>query len=81
MQFGEELDFEGFKLNVIANLPANSMAGYRKSNLYFGTALLSDHTSIEVADAPGLGDNVDMRLVYSAGVQYIDGTEIYLYAV
>lgn len=81
VQFGKEMDFEGFKLNVIPNLPANTMACYRKSNLYFGTALLSDSTSIRVIDMSETtqDDKVTMRMVYSAGVQYIDGTEIYLY--
>lgn len=77
------MDFEGFKLDVVPNLPANTMATYRKSNLYFGTGLLSDHNEIKIKDMSDvdLSNNVRMRMVYSGGVQYVDGTEIVMYKV
>lgn len=80
---GKEMDFEGYKLDVVPNLPANTMACYRKSNVYFGTALLSDHNEIKIKDMSDvdLSNNVRMRLVYSAGVQYISGSEVFLYKV
>ena len=77
-----ELDFEGTKLFVANGLPANKMMAAQKSNLYFGTGLLSDHNEVKVIDMADIDGSQNVRVVMrmTAGVQYGIGSEIVLYS-
>jgi len=44
------LSFDGINLFVADGLAANKMVAARKSNLYFGTGLLSDHNEVKLLD-------------------------------
>jgi hypothetical protein len=44
------LSFDGVKLFVANGLPDNDAMAAQKSNLYFGTGLLSDHNEVKVID-------------------------------
>ena len=69
--------FEGYKIAVCNGMLDNQMIAAEKSNLYFGTDLLSDSTKIDLIDMAFTGSD-NMRLVcrYSAGVQSGVGADI-----
>jgi hypothetical protein len=70
--------FEGYKLAVCNGMEENQMVVAQKSNLFFGTDLLSDATRITLMDMAALDGSDNMRLVarYSAGVQTGTGADI-----
>ena len=79
-----EFDFEGYKLTEIKGLPANTMVGYNRNNLFFGTGLLSDHNEIKVQDMDEVGlltGQIRTKIVLTGGVQYAWGGEVVLYTV
>jgi len=69
--------FEGYKIAVCNGMLDNQLIAAEKSNLYFGTDLLSDSTRIDLIDMAFTGSD-NMRLVcrYSAGVQSGVGADI-----
>jgi hypothetical protein len=70
--------FEGYKLAVCNGMEENQMVVAQKSNLFFGTDLVSDATRITLMDMAALDGSDNMRLVcrYSAGVQTGVGADI-----
>ncbi|MDC1366318.1 hypothetical protein N8253_01725 [Pelagibacterales bacterium] len=69
--------FEGYKIAVCNGMNENELVIAQKSNLFFGTDLLSDKTRIDLIDMSFTGSD-NMRLVarYSAGVQTGTGADI-----
>ena len=69
--------FEGYKIAVCNGMTTNEIVIAQKSNLFFGTDLLSDSTRIDLLDMAFTGSD-NMRLVarYSAGVQSGTGADI-----
>ena len=69
--------FEGYKLAVCNGMNENELVIAQKSNMFFGTDLLSDKTRIDLIDMAFTGSD-NMRLVarYSAGVQTGTGADI-----
>ena len=70
--------FEVYKLAVCNGMEENQMVVAQKSNLFFGTDLLSDATRIALMDMSALDGSNNLRLVcrYSAGVQTGTGADI-----
>ena len=70
--------FEGYRIAVCPGMADNQVVAGRKSNLFFGTDLVSDHTRITLMDMANLDGSDNMRLVarYSAGVQTGVGADI-----
>ena len=70
--------FEGYKIAVCNGMPDNQLVAAEKSNLFFGTDLLSDQTRIALMDMAALDGSDNMRLVarYSGGVQLGIGADI-----
>ena len=70
--------FNGYKIAVCPGMNDNELVMGQKSNLYFGTDLLSDATRITMLDMANLDGSDNMRLVarYSAGVQTGVGADI-----
>jgi len=70
--------FEGYKIAVCPGMIDNQLIAAEKSNLFFGTDLLSDATRITLMDMAQLDGSDNMRLVarYSAGVQTGVGADI-----
>ena len=70
--------FEGYKIAVCPGMVDNQMVAAQKSNLYYGTDLLSDATRITLMDMAQLDGSDNMRLVarYSGGVQTGVGADI-----
>ena len=70
--------FEGYKIAVCPGMADNQVVAGEKSNMFFGTDLLSDATRITIMDMANLDGSDNMRLVarYSAGVQTGVGADI-----
>jgi len=70
----------GIKIAVCNGLQNAAIVVAQKSNLFFGTDLISDATRIQLLDMANLDGSDNMRLVarYSAGVQTGVGSDIVL---
>jgi hypothetical protein len=70
--------FEGYKIAVCPGMADNQLVAAEKSNLFYGTDLLSDATRITLMDMAQLDGSDNMRLVarYSGGVQTGVGADI-----
>ena len=75
------LSFDGVKLFVAQGMFGDNMLAAEKSNLYFGTGLLSDHQEIKLIDMADIDGSQNVRVVmrFTAGVQYGIGSDIVLY--
>ena len=78
---GQNLAFDGVKVFVCPGLADNTMAAAQKSNLFFGTGLLSDHNEVKLLDMADLDGSQNCRVImrFTAGIQYGIGSEIVLY--
>ena len=76
------LSFDGVKIFVANGLADNTAMAAEKSNLFFGTGLLSDHNLVKVIDMADLDGSQNVRVVmrYTSGVQYGIGSDIVLYS-
>lgn len=79
---GGDLAFDGVKLFVASGLPDDEMVAAQKSNLFFGTGLLSDHNEVKLIDMADLDGSQNVRVVmrFTAGVQFGIGADIVYYA-
>lgn len=70
--------FEGLKIAVCPGMVENKMCAAQKSNLFFGTDLLSDHTQIKVLDMADLDGSDNIRVVakFTGGTQHAQGGDI-----
>jgi hypothetical protein len=75
------LSFDGVKIFVCNGMTNDYMMAAQKSNLYFGTGLLSDQNEIKVIDMADIDGSENVRIVarFTATVQYGVGAEIVLY--
>ena len=72
--------FDGVKLFVANGLNDDTAMAAQKSNLFFGTGLLSDYNQAQIIDMSSVGSqNFRVIMRYTAGVQYGIGSEIVLY--
>jgi hypothetical protein len=76
------LNFQGINLAWCPGMPSNTMVAAQKSNLFFGTALLSDKNEVRVLDMADLDGSQNVRMImrYTAGVQFGIGSDIVLYS-
>jgi hypothetical protein len=74
-------DYNGIPLFVAPGLPSNYMVAAEKSNLFFGTGLLSDSNEVKVLDMADLDGSQNVRIImrYTAGVQFGIGSDIVVY--
>ena len=77
--------FDGYKFqnfDLEDGLPDNTMVAAEKSNLFFGTGLLSDQNEVKVIDMADIDGSQNVRVVmrFTAGVQYGIGSDIVLYS-
>jgi hypothetical protein len=72
--------FEGIKIAVCNGMKDDVLVAAEKSNLFFGTDLLSDQTRIQLLDMSQLDGSDNMRLVarYSGGTQVGIGADTVL---
>ena len=78
---GGDLAFDGVKLFVCSGMPDNHMVAAQKSNLFFGTGLLSDHNEVKLIDMADLDGSQNVRVImrFTSGVQYGIVGDIVLY--
>ena len=71
-------DFNGIPLFVAPGLSSNYMVAAEKSNLFFGTGLLSDTNEVKVLDMGDLDGSQNVRVIMrmTAGVQIGIGSDI-----
>lgn len=76
------LSFDGVKLFVANGLADNTAMAAQKSNLFFGTGLLSDHNEVKVLDMGDLDGSDQVRVImrFTSSVQYGIGADIVLYS-
>ena len=76
-----ELRYGNYKLEVINGLADNTFVVYQVKNLYFATGLMADHNEIRIKDMDesDLTGMVRFKMVYTAGVQYVNPSEIIWY--
>ena len=79
---GGNLTFDGINVVLAKGLASDRMVAAQKSNLYFGTGLLSDHNEVKVIDMADLDGSQNVRVVmrFTAGIQHGIGGDIVLYA-
>jgi hypothetical protein len=77
------LSFDGVKLFVANGLADNTAVAAEKSNLFFGTGLLSDHNEVKVLDMADLDGSQNARVImrFTAGVQYGNVEDIVTYGI
>ena len=77
------LSFDGVKIFVADGLAANTAIAAEKSNLYFGTGLLSDNNEVKVIDMADIDGSENVRVVmrFTAGVQYGIVSDIVTYGI
>jgi len=75
------LSFDGVKIFVCNGMTNDYAIAAQKSNLYFGTGLLSDQNEVQVIDLQDIDGTQNVRVVmrFTAAVQYGVGSEIVLY--
>lgn len=80
-QNGGQLSFDGVKIVVAHGMADNRMVAAQKSNLFFGTGLLSDHNEVKLIDMADIDGSKNVRFVmrYTAGVQYGIASDIVYY--
>ena len=79
MNVGEKpLNFQGIEMAFCPGLAASAMVAAQKSNLFFGTGLLSDYNEVRVLDMANLDGSQNYRIImrYTAGTQYGIGSDI-----
>jgi len=74
------LSFEGIKVQLASGMPTDHIVAGQKSNLYFGTGLLSDHNEVKLLDMADLDGSQNVRVImrFTAGVQYGVGSDLAL---
>jgi hypothetical protein len=77
------LSFDGVKIFVANGLASDTAVAAEKSNLFFGTGLLSDHNEVKVIDMADLDGSQNVRVVmrFTAGVQYGIVDDIVTYGI
>tara|TARA_R110001632_G_scaffold45461_1_gene115515 strand:+ start:55 stop:1029 length:975 start_codon:yes stop_codon:yes gene_type:complete len=77
------LSFDGINIFVANGLADNNMVLAQRSNLFFGTGLLSDQNEVKVLDMADLDGSQNVRMImrFTSGVEYGIGSEIVYYAV
>jgi hypothetical protein len=77
------LSFDGVKIFVANGLASNIMIAAEKSNLFFGTGLLSDQNEVRVIDMADMDGSQNVRIImrFTAGVQYAIVEDIVTYGI
>ena len=77
------LSFDGVKIFVAQGLAANTAIAAEKSNLFFGTGLLSDQNEVQVIDMADIDGSQNVRVVmrFTAAVQYGIVEDIVTYGI
>jgi len=79
---GGALTFDGINIVMASGLANNTAVAAEKSNLFFGTGLMSDQNEVKVIDMADIDGSQNVRVVmrFTAGVNYGIGSDIVLYS-
>lgn len=79
---GGALTFDGINVELASGMSSDTMVAAEKSNLFFGTGLLSDTNEVKVIDMADLDGSQNVRVIvrFTAGIQHAIGGDIVLYA-
>ena len=79
---GGALTMDGINVVLAQGLAANTMVAAEKSNLFFGTGLMSDQNEVKVIDMADIDGSQNVRVVmrFTAGIQHAIGSDIVLYS-
>ena len=79
LNVGEKpMNFNGVELALCPGLPASAMVAAQKSNLFFGTGLMSDYNQVKVLDMEDLDGSQNFRVImrYTADTVFGIGNDI-----
>jgi hypothetical protein len=79
LNVGEKpMNFNGIELAMCPGLPASAMVAAQKSNLFFGTGLMSDYNEVRILDMADLDGSQNFRVImrYTADTVYGIGEDI-----
>ena len=82
LNVGEKpFNFNGIEIVLCPGMPDNKIVSGQRSNLFFGTGLLSDHNEVRVLDMANLDGSQNYRIImrYTAGVQFGIAQDIVYY--
>jgi hypothetical protein len=82
LNVGEKpLNFNGIEIAFCPGMTASTMVAAQKSNLFFGTGLLSDYNEVKVLDMANIDGSQNFRIImrYTAGTQIGIGSDIAYY--
>ena len=82
MNVGEKpFNFNGIEIVLCPGLGANKIVAAQKSNLHFGTGLLSDYNEVRVLDMANIDGSQNYRIImrYTAATQFGIGSDIVYY--
>jgi len=74
-------NFQGVEIVLCPGMSDDKIVAAQKSNLFFGTGLLSDHNEVRVLDMANLDGSQNYRVImrYTAGTQFGVGQDIVYY--
>jgi hypothetical protein len=79
MNVGEKpFNFNGIEIVLCPGMTSSYMVAAQKSNLFFGTGLLSDHNEVRVLDMANIDGSQNYRVImrYTAGTQFGIGKDV-----
>jgi len=82
LNVGEKpFNFNGIEIVLCPGMSDSKIVAAQKSNLFFGTGLLSDHNEVKVLDMANIDGSQNYRIImrYTAGTQFGIGQDIVYY--
>ena len=82
LNVGEKpMNFNGVEIVMCPGMSDNKIVAAQKSNLFFGTGLLSDYNTVKVIDMADIDGSQNYRIImrYTAGTQFGVGQDIVYY--
>jgi hypothetical protein len=82
MNIGEKpYNFQGIEMVLCPGLSDSTIVAAQKSNLFFGTGLLSDYNQVKVIDMSDIDGSQNYRIImrFTSGVQFGVGQDIVYY--
>ena len=78
-----DYNFQGIPLRHAPGMSDNVMIAAKKSDLVFGTGLLSDRNEVKIIDMADIDGSQNFRLImrFSAGTQFMNGEDITTYGI
>ena len=78
-----DYNFQGIKILHCPGMSDDTIVAARKSDLAFGTGLVSDHATVKVLDMADLDGSQNVRVIarLTAGAQFVNGEDITTYGI